>query len=74
MEQIRNSVVSLPSEHTLNARESLHQIRRLSEDTYYDTRGIGSGHHWRLSFLKVTSTFKDDLYISIMSDIWKTTV
>lgn len=53
MEQTRSSVISLASIHTMNARESLHHIRRLSEDSYYESE-IGSERYWRLSFLKVS--------------------
>lgn len=54
MEQInRSSMVSLASIHTLNARESLHHIRRLSEDSYYESE-IGGERYWRLSYLKVS--------------------
>lgn len=52
----RSSVVSLASigPNTVNPRESLHQIRRMSQDSYYETMEIGAERFWRLSYLKVS--------------------
>lgn len=52
--EARSSSLSIADMTVLNARDSLRQIRRLSDDSEYENT-VYRDRLWRLSYLKVSS-------------------
>lgn len=52
--EARSSSLSIADMNVLNARDSLRQIRRLSEDSEHEN-SIYHDRLWRLSYLKVSA-------------------